>query len=666
MPRVSGNRGFALLTVIVLLAFLMAVSATLAVFIRADIQQRGAFQRSLTGFYAAEAGINAGMGTYKNIFLSFNVPSGSDFNAKTITVGDRTVTYQLASVGTPQSVSIPQGQLFAGCNALQSTYNANSKATKISGDVEADVGAQFKVGLVPLFQFLAFYNNDLEIDPGATMTLHGRIHSNGNLYLGPDAQLSILANPPSIPNVQVSTKGDIYRGRKDDGTCNGSATVTIDTQSNTPRNVSCNGGSATAVPVSTLATWNGTIKSEIQSIGVPQPDITTKGGAYWTKADLRIVLRLDETTTVSPPWGSCSPAGCQLYVIEAQNADGTQNAAMTALLHAFMADSAYNSNHSSLPYTQPIYYTDVPATPSSYTASTAYQPRFSSSARVYANVMGPYAGTFDLDYRRGGFFNQREGQWMYLLNINLHDLLDWNKRQLAGNQFFNPADNTDGGIVIYATVEGPQSNTINNYGVRAFGSSNLPFPAVAAGGYPTGVTFITDQAIYVAGDFNRGNTASGDLPWQPAAILGDSLNVLSNNYFNNGNSCDNDCQSNLPLSDARRNATSTTINAAFLAGVDQTILNGGRSTYNGGLENYPRFHESWSGQSLTYLGSFVSLGSPAHVSGLWCGTGNACNIYNPPARNWDYDSRFNTPANLPPLTPQFVYVQQVLFTEDFK
>src|SRR5262249_54918666 len=96
-------------------------------------------------------------------------------------------------------------------------------------------------------------------------------------------------------------------------------------------------------------------------------------------------------------------------------------------------------------------------------------------------------------------------------------------------------------------------------------------------------------------------------------------------------------------------------------------------SYNGGLENYPRFHENWGG-TLTYNGSFVSLGNPLHSDGAWCGTGGSstaaavtgCNIYNPPTRTWDYDPAFNNVANLPPLTPRFVYVQQVLFTESFK
>jgi hypothetical protein len=145
--------------------------------------------------------------------------------------------------------------------------------------------------------------------------------------------------------------------------------------------------------------------------------------------------------------------------------------------------------------------------------------------------------------------------------------------------------------------------------------------------------------------------------------MGDSINVLSNAYFNNpGQACTNDCQSSLPLGDAARNASTTTINTAFLGGVDQTLA----GQYNGGLENFPRFHESWSGATLTYRGSFVSLGTPLHANGPWCGTGGACNIYNPPNRNFDYDSDFNDAKNLPPLTPRFLYVQQILFTQDLQ
>lgn len=674
-PR-SREAGMALVAVLLVLALLMGLAVALTTTVTMDTALRGAFARTMSGFYAAEAGLNRGMGSFRNDFIAFHVPNGSDFSAKTFSLGGRSVTYQLTDPGgNPRSVTIPAGQVFGGLNALQYTYVANSQASSPVG-MEASVGAEFDVGYIPLFQFLAFYATDLEIEPGANMNLHGRVHANGNLYLNSDATLTIQDSPPAIPLVQVTAKGDVYRGRKDRNSCNG--TVSVDTLvdanldgSLDARTLTCTSTSTRLVPPSELVNWKGSMLSHIQSIGVPQPDITAKGsGTYWANADLRIVLRLDQTDTV-PVWpgSGCPATGCQLYRIEVQNADSTQDTARTALLQQFMLDGGFNYASSSLRGTQPIFYTDTPCAGCDNAQVASYSPKFSAAARVYNAIMGSLGTNitnFDGDYRRGGFYNQREHKWTVLLNLNLHDLLAWNGSQPSGSRFFDPADATDGGLVIFLTVQGNSSISINNYGVRVFGSANLPFPAVPAGGDPTGITVVSDQPVYVQGDYNT-------VTWQPTAIFGDSVNVLSNNYFcpNNAitnpaacatNGTTNDGQSNRALSDSSRNATSTTVNAAFLAGVDATTV----GNYNGGLENYPRFHESWSGRTLTYLGSFVSLGTPNHVNGSWCGTGNACNIYNPPARNWDYDSRFNDVRNLPPLTPRFVYVQQVLFTQNFQ
>ena len=176
-------------------------------------------------------------------------------------------------------------------------------------------------------------------------------------------------------------------------------------------------------------------------------------------------------------------------------------------------------------------------------------------------------------------------------------------------------------------------------------------------------------------------------------MIGDSINVMSNNMWQQAgstgsptNQCDfsaacprNDAQWWQDINGATasvRAGANTTINAAFLGGVD--VTNGG--LYNGGLENYPRSHENWGGTTLPYNGSYASLGMPVHVNGSWCGTGGTasntantgsgtganCNIYSPPVRAWNYDAHFNDVGNLPPNTPVFVYVQQVLFTESFQ
>jgi hypothetical protein len=354
-----------------------------------------------------------------------------------------------------------------------------------------------------------------------------------------------------------------------------------------------------------------------------------------------------------------------------------------------MSDAAWNAANSAMPGTMPVFYTDVPGCDcgdgfetcanenrNCYTPPLPWRP-VGGGTGAYSDVMGPNVGNFDLDYRRGGFYNHREDKWMILLNLNVSDLIAWNTAN--GEPFFSTTDNSDGGLVIFLSVRGPASDAVNNYGVRVFGSADIPLPGgINVSADPTGVTVVSDQAIYVLGDYNRG-TAAGGPPRQPAALIGDSVNVMSQRYWRGSGAstgCSSDCcvgdscrdgQSVESLGSFRRNADTTWVNSAFLGGVDTSVP----GDYNGGLENYPRFHEDWGGgRALNYQGSFVSLGEPMRVDGDWCGTGGSttsgCNIYNPPVRNWNFDPAFNDVANLPPLTPRFVYVQQVLFTEDFR
>ena len=97
----------------------------------------------------------------------------------------------------------------------------------------------------------------------------------------------------------------------------------------------------------------------------------------------------------------------------------------------------------------------------------------------------------------------------------------------------------------------------------------------------------------------------------------------------------------------KRTATATTVNAAFLAGIVQTVS----GSYSGGVENFPRFLENWSGVSFTYNGSMVVMYDTQVALGPWRGTGEDIGIYNPPIRSWAFDMNFRDPVKLPPGTP---------------
>ena len=246
---------------------------------------------------------------------------------------------------------------------------------------------------------------------------------------------------------------------------------------------------------------------------------------------------------------------------------------------------------------------------------------------------------------RGGqaVYDHRRQTRVELLDIDMRRLLDCVHEQGLLGMGRGLDDLTDGGLVWFLGVDGPDSDGINSYGVRVRNGAVLRARASDAP-QPAGLTVVTDQALYVQGDYNAGAA----LNRIPAALLADSLNLLSNDW--------DDTRSAAPLTERR--ASSTTVRAAFLAGTDTTGGEDGavgrdRADYSGGLENFPRLHEDWSGQTLTYRGSFVSLGRPLHANGnLIAGAPQ----FLPPDRDWDYDVDFDQAELLPPLTPRLVYL----------
>jgi hypothetical protein len=271
-----------MIAVLITMVMLLAVAGALHTGVIAETQLRGSHVRSLAGFYAAEAGINRGMGDYRNIFQSYQYPTGSDLAEKAFALGARTVRYQLTPVTVNAMVTVGAGQPFAGLSAIRNSYTAASRS-ELAGDVEARIGTQFDVDSIPLFQFLAFYANDLEILPGANMNLHGPIHTNGMLYLNSNATLTIedcypAACPTAIRTVQITSAGTVFRGRKDTTECLGTVRVSRLTDQNNNgildlQDMPCSGTQTSAQ----LSTWLGSIRANVPALVVPAPDVISRG-----------------------------------------------------------------------------------------------------------------------------------------------------------------------------------------------------------------------------------------------------------------------------------------------------------------------------------------------------------------------------------------------------
>ena len=210
------------------------------------------------------------------------------------------------------------------------------------------------------------------------------------------------------------------------------------------------------------------------------------------------------------------------------------------------------------------------------------------------------------------FYDDREHQWTDLLVIDVSKLT---------------AGDIGGGVVYVSITE----ETNRHKGVKLINASSLPGP----------MTVASDNAIYIQGDYNT----SG---WQPSAVIGDAVYLLSNSWSD---------AANHNTSSSLNTASNTTYNVAILAGDTPNA-----TAYNGGLENFPRFLENWSGKTCTITGSFINLYLSENATGQWQ---YGSPIYRAPVRNWSFDLNFLDFNKLPPGTPSVGTVLRIAFRQEF-
>jgi hypothetical protein len=707
------SRGYTLVITIAVLLVLSGLLITYAITSKVDDVSSTASAKSNTGFYNAEAGLNRRAEEIRAKFIGYNLPIGTlpldangqttwkacvqpggslgtgDFRCKTDTnLGAQPVSTYVEdlTLGVPSSIVIPSGELFSGLSAQEYRYNVLSVAQDKQTQPTAILGMQFKSRLIPLFQFAAFYDQDMDFHLPPNMALNGPVHSNNDLYL--DSTGSDMLNIQG----QVTTAGSLYRGEKQASTCAG--TVKIYDPTN-PLVLPCS-GSRQVFPTSALTAWNNQIR-----VGVPTlivPDVgdfdAAPGKRYWDAADLRIALdlstpsapRVQVRTQGDADSGASALTDTTCAPIQAQTAAAIPVSSTNISLASAPSPSFNIGDVVTLGDDPHIYFVQS-AAGTSITLSAPVTVAFPTNITVRKAIVSYSENTFKNYREKRGNFGSGPTDYtpIKMLNVDIRGLLECASASTLMNKPLN--DDSEGGLVWFLTVKGSDSNTLpNDYGVRIYNGRDLSSPV--AGIAIKGLSVVSDQAVYVRGDYNCGSTCNNgnfdDDVRKPAAVMADTINVLSNSWslddsYGNNLISSKASLGNVPV--AGRPASETTVNAAFLAGIDITgnINRGGRDqgyiNAGGGLNNYPRFHEDWSnGYSLsafvnfTYQGSMVSLGEPRKVNGAWCGSGSLanCNIYNPPNRLWRYDPLFSNAANLPPYSPRAVFIKQELFSRSFE
>jgi hypothetical protein len=118
-------------------------------------------------------------------------------------------TYSFVQDLTPAVVTlttIPANNNFAGLKSTDYLYRVYSTALK-QADGATDVSAQsmlqmqFTDRFIPIFQFAAFYQGDMEINAGPPLSISGPIHSNRSIYLAPGSLLTLNGNVSYSTNI---------------------------------------------------------------------------------------------------------------------------------------------------------------------------------------------------------------------------------------------------------------------------------------------------------------------------------------------------------------------------------------------------------------------------------------------------------------------------------
>jgi len=214
------------------------------------------------------------------------------------------------------------------------------------------------------------------------------------------------------------------------------------------------------------------------------------------------------------------------------------------------------------------------------------------------------------------FYDAREAKTMTAYDV------DVNLMRTAG------ALPANGVLYVAGTV------TTENPVVRLVNGSQLP---------SGGLTVVSQNPVYIVGDYN---TVPVGATHAPAAVLGDAVTVLSNDWIPKNY----DAKGDQPFFGNRVASANTTVNAAIATGPSSESTMG---RDNGKVNNLVRFLEDWTGKQFTYSGSLLALWHSQQVTGAWrcCGI-SGLYYYGPPSRVWSYDTLFDTAQ--PPGTPMGV------------
>ena len=201
--KINDERGMALLIALMLVIMMSIIGIGIIKSSNDEISIAGNEMHEMKTFYAAQAGLDKAVAELQSDYeAEWTIPD--ILPAGSLNVDGITIVYSSTIDATVQK-TLTKGPL-AGLQGTVTPYHISSVAYDQSFNTQMTLEETFEVSLVPIFQFSVFYENDLEIAPGPSMILLGRIHSNADVYLQSNSGIDI--------DSYFTSHGDIHHGRK--------------------------------------------------------------------------------------------------------------------------------------------------------------------------------------------------------------------------------------------------------------------------------------------------------------------------------------------------------------------------------------------------------------------------------------------------------------------
>jgi hypothetical protein len=589
--------------------------------------------------YAAEAATEKVLGQMESDWLADVLSTNGSTYATLIPTNmtDWPAQYVFSDTnGVTNQISVNIGQQSATWQALPAPYSglkaivtpvtitATATPRGQRYNVPATVSQVFDISSVPIFQFLIFYNMNLEFCAADTLDINGPVFSNAGIWTGAPTitfgstvwAVQQAVNGGTDPFVNYSGDGSsVYSIRGEPVSGVNHITMPIAGTNDNPTAVE----GVLQWPPSTYA---------LGSSAAYTPDGETYM-ANW--ADLIISNAVNGTNFGT----SAVPKGTNFFVYYQD---------------PYYQSLAYNNNtnnwYSSIIWMTNDYYivsntSSHSIFPTNYLATSMWT---NSTYKVWYAGYSFLTNVLFYDWREGwnggnGYANKGKSVWAVQFDVSKFNTWQTNMA-VNGGGCFNSLCNSHnthpiGKVYVWNSVP---LTTTNLPAVRIINGSELPDSY--------GLSIATPMPLYVQGNFNTTQGGASDAgvlgdvadSW-PASFLADSITVLSSSW------------SDTATGKAPNSSSSDTVNAACLEGIvpsNSSVTSTDNANYSGGVENFLRLLENWSGNKVYYNGSIVVMFPSQYATNRWLQTGN---YYDAATREWSFDTNFEAYAGLPPFTP---------------